>query len=179
MEISELIIAILYSEPNGIDGRTTIQKLGYFASVILKKDIGYGPDFYGPFSPLVAAQIQNLVGFDFVVESGRRTTRDRIMYSYCLTEDGEELADKIKEEYPEEFSIISDVVKRCGEIVHYNFNVLSWAAKVHFILEKTGKTMTYEEAIEAGKLFGWKLDEDEIKSAVKLLLTLGFVQEAN
>lgn len=179
MEIPELVIAILHSEPNGIDGRTAIQKLGYFASVKIKKDMGYGPDFYGPFSPLVAEQIQNLVGLDFVIESGRRTVRDRIMYSYCLTEDGEELASRIREEYPEEFSIISDVVKKCGEIVHYNFNVLSWAAKVHFILEKAGKTMSYEEAIEAGKLFGWKLDESEIDSAVKLLLALGLVHKSS
>lgn len=177
MEIPELIIAILSLEPDGIDGRTTIQKLGYFASVKVKMDAGYGPDFYGPFSPLVAAHMENLVGLDFVVERGRRTVRDRIMYSYYLTDDGKELTKKIKEEHPEEYSTIANVVRKCGRIVHYNFHVLSWASKVHFILSQTGKTMTYKEAVGVGRLFGWKLDEREVESAVRLLLALGLVKK--
>jgi len=175
MEIPELIIALLGAEPNGIDGRTVIQKLGYFASVKMKIDAGYGADFYGPFSPLVAAHLESFVGLDFVVEKGRRTVRDRIMYSYYLTDDGQQLAKKIKEEYPMEYSIITNVINKCGKIVHYNFNVLSWAAKVHFILRQNKKAMTYEEAIRASQLFGWRLDEREIESAVKLLLALGLI----
>lgn len=176
MEIPELIIAILSLAPEGIDGRTVIQKLGYFASVKMRIDAGYGPDFYGPFSPLVAAHMENLVGLDFVVEKGRRTIRDRTMYSYYLTDDGQKLAEKIEEEYPEELSIIRNVVNRCGRIVHYNFHVLSWASKVHFILRQTGEKMTHRDAIEVGRLFGWKLNEREIKSAVRLLSALSLVK---
>lgn len=177
MEIPELIMALLSVEPDGIDGRTVIQKLGYFASVKVKKDAGYGPDFYGPFSPLVAAHLENLVGLDFVVEKGRRTVRDRMMYSYYLTHDGQELAKKIKEEYPKEYATIRNVVKKCSRIVRNNLYVLSWAAKVHFILRQTGKAMTHEEAIEVGRLFGWRMDERQVESAVKLLLALGLVKE--
>jgi len=177
MEIPELIIALLSVEPDGIDGRTAIQKLGYFASVKLKKNAEYGPDYYGPFSPSIAAHLENLVGLDFVVEKGRRTVRDRIMYSYHLTDDGQQISKKIKEEYPKEYSIITNVVKECGKTVHYNFYVLSWAAKVHFILEQTGRTLTYEEAIDASQLFGWNLGEKEIESAVKLLLALGLIKK--
>jgi len=177
MEIPELIMTLLSAEPDGIDGRTVIQKLGYFVSVKIKMDAGYGADFYGPFSPLVAAHLESLVGLDFVVEKGRRTVRDRTMYSYYLTDDGKQLAKKIKEEYPIEYSTITKVVKKCGKMVRYNFNVLSWAAKVHFILRQTKKAMTYEEAISAGQLFGWKLDEREIESAVKLLLALGLIKK--
>jgi len=177
MDIPELLIAILSVDPNGIDGRTAIQKLGYFASVKLKKDVGYGADFYGPFSPLIAANLESLAGLDFVVEKGRRTVRERTMYSYYLTDDGQQLATKIKEQYPTEYSTIRNIVKKCGKMVHYNFNVLSWAAKVHFILVQTKKAMTYEEAIKAGKLFGWKLDEREIESAVKLLRALGLIKK--
>ena len=177
MDIPELITAVLSVEPDGIDGRTVIQKLGYLASVKIKMEAGYGPDFYGPFSPLVAAHMENLVGMDFVVEKGRRTLRDRTMYSYYLIDDGQELAKKIKEEYPEEYSIIRNVVKKCHKIVHCNLYVLSWAAKVHFILGQTGKAITYEEAIEVGQLFGWKLSAKKIESAVKLLLALGLVKK--
>lgn len=177
MEIPELLIALLSVEPEGINGRTVIQKLSYFASVKLKIDAGYGPDYYGPFSPSIAAHLESLVGLDFVVEKGRRTVRDRIMYSYHLTDDGQQIAEKIKEEYPREYLIIRNVVKKCGRIVHYNFYVLSWAAKVHFILEQTGRALTYEEAINVGQLFGWKLGEKEMESAVKLLSALGLAQK--
>ena len=177
MEISELIIALLNAEPDGIDGRTVIQKLGYFASVKLKMDAGYGPDFYGPFSPSVAAHLENLVGLDFVVEKGRRTVRDRMMYSYFLTEDGKQLAKNVKEEYPREYSTIRNIVKKCKNMVHFNFHVLSWAAKVHFILRQTAELITYEEAIEVGRLFGWELNEKEIDSAVRLSAALGLVKE--
>lgn len=177
MEISELIMALLNEEPNGIDGRTVIQKLGYFSSVKLKMDAGYGPDFYGPFSPSVATHMENLAGLDFMVEKGHRTIRDRIMYSYSLTEDGRQLAERVKEEYPEEYSTIRDIIEKCKNIVHFNFHVLSWAAKVHFILEQTGKPTTYEKAIEIGRLFGWELNEKEIESAVKLLAALSLAEE--
>jgi len=177
MEIDEIIMTLLSAAPDGIDGRTAIQKLGYFVSVKLNKDAGYGPDFYGPFSPRVASHLTNLVGLDFAVEKGRRTVRDRMMYSYDLTDDGEELVKKIREEYPEEYSTIRKVVKKCSRMVHNNIYVLSWAAKVHFILTQTGKATTYEEATEVGRLFGWAMDERQVESAVKLLLALGLVKE--
>jgi len=177
MEIPEIIVAMLHVLPHGIDGRTVIQKLGYFASVKMNKDIGYKADFYGPFSSILAGHLENLVSLDFVVEKGRQTVRDRVMYSYSLTDDGQKLAWKVKEQYPKEFLIIKDVVKKCQKIARNNFYVLSWAAKVHYVLSQTKKEMTREEAIEASKLFGWNLGKKEVESAVKLLLALGLIEE--
>lgn len=179
MEISEIILAMLHTAPGGIDGRTVIQKLGYFVSVKMGRDLGYNAGFYGPFSPLIAADLENLVSLDFVIEKGRLTVRDRVMYSYDLADDGEKIVDKIEERYPKEFLIVKDTVKKCRKIVHNNFYVLSWAAKVHFILSQTGKGMTREEAVEASKLFGWSLDEREVEVAVRLLLALELIEEEN
>ena len=179
MEQNELLIAILHAEPVGeIDGRTTIQKLAYFSSVKTGIDMGFGPHYYGPFSPPLASHLENLAAFDFIVEKGRRTIRDRTMYSFSLTKDGEKLAKKIEKNYPREYRIIRNVVNRCYRIVHNNIFVLSWAAKVHYILHQTEKPMTYEEAISTGKLFGWKLSEKEIESAVKLLRALGLIKKS-
>lgn len=178
MEQNELLIAILHAEPAGeIDGRTTIQKLAYFSSIKLGIDMGYGPHYYGPYSPLVASHLENLAAFDFIVEKGRRTIRDRTMYSYSLTKDGEELAKKIEKRYPNEYRIIRNVVNRCYRIVHNNIFVLSWAAKVHYILHQTKKPMTYKEAISTGRLFGWKLSDKEIESGVKLLVALRLIKK--
>lgn len=179
MEQTELIIAILSAGPvDVIEGRTTIQKLAYFSSVKTGIDMEYGPHYYGPYSSPVAAHLENLVAIDFIVEKGRRTIRDRTMYSYSLTKDGEALAKKIEKKYLDKYRIIRSVVNRCYRIVHNNISVLSWAAKVHYILRQTKKPMTYEEAISTGKLFGWKLSDKEIESAVKLLLALGLIKKS-
>jgi len=176
MDMSDTLITIFDVEPEGIDGRTTIQKLTYFISTELNIDAGYKADLYGPYSSLVATQLQTLVGLDFVFEKRRRTVRDRIMYSYHLTEDGQELAKKVKKESPETYLIIKNVVEKCKKIVHYNFHVLSWAAKVHFILRQTDKAITYKEVMDATQLFGWKLGQKEIESGVKLLTALRLIK---
>lgn len=177
MEIFELVIALLSAIPEGIKGRTVVQKLGYFASVELEMDAGYTADFYGPFSSAVAENLQNMAELDFVVERGRQTLRNRTMYNYSLTEDGLKLAQKVKEEYPKEYAVIGDIIRKCSETVHCNYNVLSWAAKVHFVLNRTRKAMTRAEAIDASQSFGWKLNHDEVESAVRLLLALGLIKE--
>jgi len=177
MEIFELVLALLSAIPEGIKGRTVVQKLGYFASVKLNVEAGYAADFYGPFSSEVAEQLQNMVELDFVVERGRHTFRNRTMYNYSLTEDGLELARKVREEYPEDYAVIKGIVEKCSETVHCNYNVLSWAAKVHFVLNRARRTMTRAEAIDASQSFGWKLSQDEVESAIRLLSALGLIEE--
>jgi hypothetical protein len=177
MEIFELVLVLLSTLPEGIKGRTVVQKLGYFASVKLKMDAMYAADFYGPYSPVVAENLQNMVELDFVVEKGRQTLHNRTMYSYSLTEDGGELAQRAKVENPKEYAVVRNIVGKCGRTVHCNYNVLSWAAKVHFVLHRAGKAMTRAEAIEASQSFGWKLGQAEVESAVTLLSALGLIKE--
>ena len=175
MEASEFILILLNSKSEGIDGRTAVQKLGYFATVLLKENLEYGADFYGPYSTIVAANLQNLVESDFVTEKERVTSRYRKMYSYNLTEEAVFLAKNLKKKYPKDAKTIENVVRKCDKIVNCDYNVLSWAAKVHFVLEKNNKAMTYQEAIAASSKFGWKLSETQIASAAKLLKELKLI----
>jgi uncharacterized protein YwgA len=177
MELFEFVIALLSTIPEGIKGRTVVQKLGYFASVKLKMDAGYAADFYGPYSPKVAELLQNMVELDFVVERGRRTFSNRTMYAYSLTEDGLELARIVQEEYPKEYKVIKKIVRKCRETVQCNYNVLSWAAKVHFVGSHAGRQMTRAEAIDASQSFGWELSEEEVESAIRLLSALRLAKE--
>ena len=179
MEASEFIILLLNSKPNGIEGRTAVQKLGYFATVILKKNLGYEADFYGPYSTVVAANLQNLVESDFVIEKQHVTSKCRKMYSYNLNDEAVDLARKLKKTYSKEGKAIENVVKKCDKIVNCDYNVLSWAAKVHFVLQKNKKAMTYQEAIIASSKFGWKLSESQIASAAKLLRELKLIAKNN
>lgn len=176
LEISEFILVLLDAKPCGLAGRTTVQKLGYFASIMLGKDLGYGPDFYGPFSSNVAANLQNLVETDFVTEKGTVTANYRKMYSYALNDEAKSLVKVIKKKYSKESKKIQNVVKKCDKIANCDYNVLSWAGKVHFILQKSQKAMTCEEAITASKSFGWKLNKEEVAAGVKLLQELKLIK---
>jgi hypothetical protein len=81
----------------------------------------------------------------------------------------------IVKKYPREYEIIKSVVGKCDEIVDCNYNALSWAAKVHFVLEKNHKSMNYQEAIAACRPFGWKLGTKEIDTAAQLLRELRLI----
>jgi uncharacterized protein YwgA len=176
LEIFELVLALLSAKPSGVNGRTALQKLCYFASVMLHMDLGYGPDFYGPFSPAVATNIQSLVETDFILERRLRTFRYRTMYCYSLAEDGIAIAERIRGDYQNEYRTIRTLVRKYQQITHCNYQVLSWAAKVHYVLTQNKKAMTYAEAIKASELFGWRLTNSEVESAVGLLQALRLIK---
>jgi uncharacterized protein YwgA len=177
LDTSEFILVLLDSKPDGLSGRTAVQKLGYFASVMIGKNLGYGPDFYGPFSSIVAANLQNLVETDFVNERGVLTANYRKLYTYSLNNEAKALAKTIKKKNLKETKTIQSVVKKCDKIVNCDYNVLSWAAKVHFVLsQQSAKALNCEEAIIASKSFGWTLNKDQVAAGVKLLQELKLIK---
>ncbi len=176
MDIAEFILVLLDAKPEGLAGRTTVQKLGYFASIMLNKELGYGPDYYGPFSSDIAANLQSLVETDFVTERGILTGNYRRLYTYSLNKEAKHLIKSIKKKYSRESRKIQNVVKKCDKIVQCDYNVLSWAAKVHFILNQSGRGMTCNEAISAGQSFGWKLSSEQVATGVKLLQELKLIK---
>ena len=178
MEATELILSVLGNSPEPIDGRTAIQKISYFSSLRVGVDMGYRPHFYGPYSPVLASLLENLVGLGFVEEKPRLTLRGRTMYSYSLTDDGYKLLDEIRKREPSEFAAVRRVVDRSKKIAGNSINVLSWAAKANFLLSQKGQEISYEEVKEAGKRFGWKLSDEEIGSGVKLLAGLGLARKS-
>lgn len=105
------------------------------------------------------------------------TQRYRKMYSYALNDEAAFLTKAIKKNYPKEYRKIQWVVKKCDKIAQLNYNVLSWAAKVHFVLHRSNKSMTYDEAIIASRSFGWKLNEQEIEAGAKLLQELRLIKK--
>ncbi|MGP8070197.1 MAG: hypothetical protein ACLP5V_09930 [Candidatus Bathyarchaeia archaeon] len=177
---AEEFLPLLISAAVSIQGRTAVQKLGYFASIVLGLDLGYTAHYYGPYSPLLASYLQNFVGSDYIEESGRQTALDRVVYSYSMTDDGSALAKQLQNQHAKEFAIIKQIVEKCQEIAGGNTNVLSWAAKVHYILSAEKTSITSDQAVSIAKTFGWKLSEEEVKSGVKLLTALSLaVAESN
>ncbi len=69
----------------------------------------------------------------------------------------------------EEYNGISTLVRICRETVKLDANMLSWAAKVHYILSSQGKSMTPDKIQNTAGSFGWKLSEPQIDEAIELL----------
>lgn len=161
-----------------MDGRTAIQKIAYFSSIKTGVDLGYRPHFYGPYSPVVSGLLENLVAMGFIEERAKLTSHDRTMYSYSLTDDGIRLLDDIRSREVSKFSAVHRVVDRCERIAGNSINVLSWAAKIYFLLSQKGPEISFKEAEEAGKRFGWDLSRKEIESGGRLLVGLGLVRRS-
>src|SRR2546425_12404850 len=106
VEATELILSVLGSSSDPIDGRTVIQKISYFSSLKIGLDMGYRPHFYGPYSPVLASLLENLVALGFVEEKARLTFHGRTMYSYSLIDDGFKLFEESRKREPTKFATV-------------------------------------------------------------------------
>jgi len=95
------------------------------------------------------------------------------------TDDGRRLFERLRNKEPQIYEIVRRVVKRCKNIANNNIGVLSWSAKIYFLITQKGAKLTYSEARQMSKKFGWQLPENELKTGVRLLKALGLVRVAN
>lgn len=172
MDSSTVMLLMIDAAGGSVEGRTTLQKWFYFASVKTKLDFGFIPHFYGPYSEVVTRTLNDLIASDFLHETGRVTRYDRIIYTYTLTEDGRKISADLKKSHKELYQSLKEIVETCTNVVGNNINILSWAAKVYYLLHSKGKQITYGEIKNIGKNLGWQLSKEEIDSAVKLLSAL-------
>lgn len=173
LELLDTILLTIESAGGTIPGRTTIQKLIYFESMWGVVEANYIPHYYGPYSAEVSGTIEGLVSLNFIEEKETSFfTKDWKRYEYKLSEDVSKLIEILKDENKKDYEKIFNLVKICKENTNLNANILSCAAKVKHILSKQNKPMTYNEIINTAKSFGWKLSEDQIDSAAKLLNNL-------
>ena len=176
------IIAVLLAESDGmICGKTKIQKEMYFLSMVLRKDLDFRAYYYGPYSEEVRWGQDELIGIGFVnmrrealgmePKGGFEVTR----YDFELTESGRRLAEWLQRRHPEESGKIGEFVEKLQSIGNPNYISLSMAAKVHYVLGKTGP-LTRAEIRENANALGWAISTEDIEGAVQILEKLGFVK---
>jgi len=174
MNVDDILLMILDAAPNGIPGKTSMQKIGYFCSVLLDYKLGYFAHYYGPYSKLVATNLQSLADFDLIRKQNILTGNLRKFTKYEINEDGKQLIDEIKSRYSRQYDVIKDIVKY-SENEGMNYNILSYAAKVHYILDKEHRKITEEEIVHLANYYDWKLSESDIARARNLLESLDLV----
>ena len=176
MLAKDLVISLLKGAQKPIEGRTAFQKLAYFSCQRLGADFHFRPHYYGPFSDVVAQTLFDLVSMGYVEEKEIVTGLDRTMFTYQLTSDGTALARRIQQQNSDEFKQIKAVVNDCENIVGNDYEALSWAAKVFFLLNRENKEISYKHVREEGERLGWKLDNVQVDKGVSLLEGLHLAQ---
>ena len=146
-------------------GRTVLQKLIYLQSKLgIAINATYIPHYYGPYSRDIATALADLVAFDYVDE---KRSREAFGYAYTLTRDGEGIADDSEKKNKEWFEKIKNIISECRSCLMPG--PMSYAAKVHHI-RSIDPTFRPEDV--AG-MFGWKMDDREVRTGQKLLERLG------
>ena len=174
----DILLLVVKSEPdNRLRGRTLLQKKVYFLSILMGVNFDFTAHRYGPYSSMLAGHLDSLVAHGFLnedIESFDRNVFGEIRrHTYFLTDEAEELWRDIEND--PELSKWKKKLERINahEIAH-DFNKISIAAKVHYIVNWRGKS-TITEVKQVAKEYGWKVDKDDIKSVLSFLTHLGLV----
>ena len=164
------MLAILDSNRGTVGNRTSLQKLGYFASTRTALDgVGYKDYFYGSFSKGVAIALEDLSEALLLYESVRSSPIET--YSYTLTDDGREIVKEVRERCREECGVIGEIVSVCRDRCNLEPHPLACAAKSHYLMVRCegGEDFTRAEMAEAARGFGWNLSDEEIGLGVDLV----------
>ena len=180
MHIQDLILLIIGSEEGkSLQGRTILQKKLYFLSVLRRTDFGFGPHYYGPYSSWVAENLDILVSARFLKEITETFPTDQNIFgelrrhTYSLTSDGEDVMGEIAQE--DEYTDWKQALDTLNSHpVARDFNTLSIAAKVYYIVDRQGRTTT-EQIREIAQEYGWDLNESQIENVRSFLENLSLI----
>ena len=156
-----ILLTLLYSEKKMIAGRTLLRKTEYF----LDEKIGLGIEFttyyYGPCYTEIADALESLRASGIVKEEvveypsfDFHITFEPGKYIYYLTDIGKDIAKFIEEKYMDEAEQIRQSLYEMQEL------------GMDHVLKLEGKPMTSDGIPEEAKALGWKISEDEAKTAI-------------
>ena len=185
MNPTETILAIVDLAGAPLKGRTTLQKLAYFASVNGLSDISFRPHYYGPFSDEVSQTSGVLSALGLLTEKViitnersdgwlRSVSGDIRAYTYSLTREGREAAADVRSLHRAEWQSLERLVTTCRKETGLNPGILATAAKIHFIFTNDPDSVQSNETVKkAASEFGWKLSARDISRVGSLLTKLG------
>ena len=181
MHILDKILLVIESEEgDSLQGRTILQKKLYFLSVLLKDDsLDFGPHYYGPYSRLVAENLDILVNARFLKEVTETFPTDENIFgeirrhTYSLTSDGEDVMGETEndDEY-RNWKRALDTLN--SQPLANDFNTLSIAAKVCFIVKQQKRTTT-EQIRHIAQEYGWNLTDSQIENVFSFLESLSLI----
>ena len=188
MHIIDILLLVVKSEgENGLRGRTLLQKKVYFLSVLMKCDLGFSPHYYGPYSSYVASHLDSLVNCrllrevteSFATASDEQNVFGEIRrHTYSVPDDIEPVWQDIQDK--PQFDEWQDALKRINEQdISKDFNKLSIAAKVHYIVSWEGNgPLTLTQVRQIAEEYGWEIDEADDQNILSFLHKLAATNES-
>ena len=183
MYITDVILLVVGME-NGHEliGRPLFQKKIYLLSILCNQNFGFKAHYYGPHSGFVSEHINGLVSDKLLDENIQFFTTDSIeqndlgekrRHTYSLTSMGKKALKSIKSK--DDFQKWNDALNALnGQEIANNFNLISIAAKVHYIIDWNPET-SVKDVCKTVKKYGWKFDEADIKKVISFLIALKLV----
>lgn len=179
MDSSSLVLAIV-AKAERVPGRTSLQKLSYFASDSLSLGVAFRPHLFGPFSDEVAASADVVVGSNLLredVESGSfyRNGKERswTRHTYSTTPDGVKFLDWLENQHKLPIGEIGGIVDRLKDSTGLDPDRLSILAKVHYVTHhSSGHRDHPSEISRKASLLGWKVSPVVARKALKDLAAL-------
>ena len=181
MHIIDILLLVVGSEKNGLKGRTLLQKKVYFLSVLMGVDLGFSPHYYGPYSSYVASHLDSLVSCGLLKEvtesfsDEENVFGERRRHTYSVPNSAKPVWQDIQQK--PRSSEWQDTIDRINEHgISKDFNKLSIAAKVHYIVSWEGNsTLTLGQVQQIAEEYNWKIGEEDIKNVLSFLEELGLV----
>jgi uncharacterized protein YwgA len=179
MKIYELILAMLSEFGGRLTGRTKIQKLCYFYSILKNRGLGFRPHYYGPYSPAVENALDELEGIGLIDKKikllGENSTGFEVKrYDYEITRYGHQVVQSINNS--QEKKDLKEFAEHIKKIEMPGTMDISIAAKAYYILDREKKSLTGEQIRKKAELFGWDIDPDSIDKAENFLQAFGLVE---
>ena len=180
MHIQDLILIVIGGEAEkSLRGRTTIQNKLYFLSVLERVNLGFGPHYYGPYSSLVAENLDILVSARFLIEVTESFSTDRNIFgeirrhTYSWTSDSEAVMGEIKQE--DGYADWKQALDTLNSLpMASDFNTLSVAAKVHYIVHQQKRTKR-KHIKKFAKEYDWDINKQEIPGVHSFLKVLSLI----
>ena len=116
-----------------------------------------------------------MVSYSFLYEAS--TPGDRFgEYTYGLTKDGWTIAKSAEEKYKDTFEKVAKIVRTCKNFCGLKAMPLSYASKIHYLLDSHESGMSFSDAVEHARQLGWDISENEVEQGTKLLGRLELVK---
>src|SRR4030042_7020456 len=155
-----VLLAVSEEKEERLEGRTLLQKKLYFLTTLMKEDYQFRPHYYGPYSEIVTDAVDSLVSAGCLKEQTKVFPVANVFgegkrYLYTITEDGQEFLDFVKGKKIDGFDKWQSALRRINsQDISTDFNLLSIAAKMHYILSED-KKLSANNICNKAKGLGW------------------------
>lgn len=182
MKINETILFIIDSLGGRVSSKTKVHKLCYFYSVFSKKDLGFKPHYYGPYSPLIERTLDELEALGLIDKGVNRFGEgsvgfEIVRYDYTINSYGKQVLAALNGDADKE--VLKQYISKIKEAGDPDYLDLSIAAKSHFVLQREDDPLTPEGVRIKAEAFGWNISSTDVEKAVNLLEKFKLVKRIN